>query len=194
MVVGDKMGVNLALREFKTEYGAIDFPKVLSISREQRIMELSKKDFPKMITIISAALTLAFEGLNLKRGMSSAQTVDLAEAIIDSSGEDMLAMEDLMLFLQKFVRGEYGKMYESMDIPKFMQAFEEYRQERYVSLLQYRENKHLELKGLGDGTKSNQPDALSEHFAALGNRLNDMKGKIQSLKEENYSLKMDKGK
>lgn len=185
MVAGDKMQINIALRQYKTEYGAIDFPKVLSIDREQRIVELVKKDFPQMITIITAALTLAFEGLNLKRGMTSAQTVDLAEAIIDSSGEDMLAMEDLMLFLQKFVRGEYGAMYESMDIPKFMLSFENYRQERYTALLTIKENKHLELKAMGDGTRSSKKDDLDEHFYSMANQLTSLKSQLKHEKKKN---------
>jgi hypothetical protein len=135
---------------------------------------------------------LAFEGMNLKRGMTSDQIVDLAETIIDSSNEDWLSMEDLMLFLQKLVRGQYGVMYQSLDIPTFMEKFEIYREERHRALIKIREEKESQYKIAGSTDRSNTKDELSEHFASMGDKLSQMKSQIGRLKEENYSLKMDK--
>ena len=192
METGNRQQISTILRDYKTSHGVVKYDKVLAIPTNERIPALAQKDFGKMITVISAALTLAFEGMNLKRGMNALQVVDLAEAIIDTAGEDNLAMEDLMLFLQKLVRGEYGAMYESMDIPKFMTAFEEYRETRWQSLNNIRYEQAAQHKAMGDSERSNQTDELSEHFAKLGDRMSEMKSKIDNLKQENYSLKMDK--
>lgn len=192
MEAGDKQGISIILREYKTSQGVVKYDKVLAIPLIERIPALAQKDFPKMITVISAALTLAFESMNLKRGMNPLQVVDLAEAIIDTAGEDNLALEDLMLFLQKLVRGEYGAMYESMDIPKFMTAFEEYREQRWQSLNNIRYEQAAQHKVMGDSERSNSVDELSEHFAKLGNTISNMKTRISELKQENSSLKMDK--
>ena len=63
--------------------------------------------------------------------MRPEQIIDLTDAIIESAGEDQLAIEDLLLFLQGLLGGKYGRMYESMDMPKFFEFFEQYREQRH---------------------------------------------------------------
>jgi len=189
MEAGDKAGISVILREFKTNQGIVKYEKVLAIPTVERIPALAQKDFHKMITIISAALTLAFEGMNLKRGMNALQVVDLAEAIIDTAGEDNLAMEDLMLFLQKLVRGEYGAMYESMDIPKFMTAFEEYREQRWQQLNNIREEQHVQHKAMGDTGRTGEPDELSKHFSNFADKISSMSSELKATRRENAELK-----
>lgn len=192
METGNRQQISIILRDYKNPQGAIKFDKVLSIPIADRIPQLATKDFTKTVTIISAALTLAFESMNLKRGMNQMQIVDLAEAIIDSSAEDNLALEDLMLFMQKLVRGEYGAMYESMDIPKFMTAFEEYREQRWQQLNNIRYEQSAQHKVQGATERTNSVDELSEHFSKLGETITGLKTRISELKQENNSLKMDK--
>lgn len=191
METGNKGAVNGILRQFKTDQGNVNYPAVLSIPVTERLPEMAKKEYTKTIALVTVALTNSFEGMNLKRPMNAGQILDLAEAIIDSSNEDFLAFEDLMLFLQKLVRGEYGQNYDSMDIPKFMLSFEEYREKRYQELKKIREEDHIQNKTTGDTGRVAQPDQLSEHFASMGDRLSSMKQSIGKLKEENKNLKMD---
>lgn len=192
MQTGDKMAINIALREFKTPAGIIKYDKIFKVPSNERIPAMAAKDFPKTALLINGALTLAFEGMNLKRGMNAIQIVDLAEMICDTSTEDNLAFEDFMLFLQKLVRGEYGEMYESMDIPKFMQAFEIYREERHQAIKSIRDETHTQHKVMGDTGKTNTRNELEEHFASMGDKLSQMKSRVDDLKQQNYSLKMDK--
>ncbi len=189
MEAGDKQAISVILREYKTQQGIVKYDKVLAIPINDRIPKLAEKDFPKIITVITAALTLAFEGMNLKRGMTPAQVVDLAEAIIDTAGEDNLALEDLMLFLQKLVRGEYGAMYESMDIPKFMIAFEVYRELRWQQLNNLRLEQASQHKVQGDTGRSGEPNELGEHFSNFANKISDMNSRIKDLRNENQKLK-----
>lgn len=189
METGNRQQISLILRDYKTPQGVVKYDMVLSIPIQDRIPQLAEKNFTKMVTIISAALTLCFEGMNLKRGMNQIQVVDLAEAIIDTSGEDNLAMEDLMLFLQKLVRGEYGAMYESMDIPKFMTAFEEYREERWQAVSNIRLDAAAQHKVLGDTGRTGTVDELSEHFSRMGERFTEMKNQLKETRQENIQLK-----
>lgn len=189
MEAGDKTGVSVILRDFKTPQGVIKYDKVLAIPSAERITVLAQRDFTRIITVITAALTLAFEGMNLKRGMNAIQTVDLAEAVVDTAAEDNLALEDLMLFLQKLVRGEYGAMYESMDIPKFMTAFEEYRETRWQSLNNIRYEQAAQHKVQGDAGRSNQPDELSEHFSKFADKISGMNSELKATRKENIELK-----
>lgn len=188
---GDSMGVAIVLRDFKTSEGLVNYPAVLSIPRVNRIPELAKNDFNTTIKTIGVALTLAFENMNLKRGMQPEQIANLSEIVIDTASEDNLAVEDLMLFLQKLVRGEYGITYESMDIPKFMNFFEKYREERWQELNRIRMEGHIQNKCSGDIGKNTQPDELSEHFQQFGSRLSQMKDNIQVLKQEVKDAKIN---
>jgi len=189
METGNRQQISLILRDYKTPNGVIKFDKVLAIPTVDRIPALAQKDFIRTATIISAALTLAFESLNLKRPMTGSQSVDLAEDIIETASEDNLALEDLMLFLQKFVRGEYGANYESMDRSKFMIAFEHYRELRHQQLHNIKYEQAAQHKVMGDTGKSNQTDELSEHFSKMADRLSSMNSELKATRKENNELK-----
>lgn len=146
---------------------------------------MAVNDYGEAITIVSAAITMAMGLLNLKMPMNDLQVVDLADALLDSAAEDNLALEDLVLFLQQLTRGEYSPLYESMDVTKFMEKFEIYRQKRWQAVLVYNENKHLEYKSLGDPTRSTKPEtAFDEHLASYSNKLQSKNDEIKLLRRE----------
>lgn len=184
------MEVNSILKSYKYDNGVVKFENVLAIPRGERIPALAKKDFMRINMLIIGALTMAFKSLNLKNGLNEFQILDLSEAIIDTSNEDNLSFEDLMLFLQKLVRGGY-KLGETLNVAKFLEIFEIYREERWQELNRIRNEIHTQHKVNGDTGKSMQRDELSEHMANFGMRINEMKNQIQNLKEQNNSLKMD---
>ncbi len=153
MSAGKKLDINICLRDFKEPNGIIKYPSLFAIPTENRIVELAKKDYAKIAVLISAGLTLAFESMNLARPMKASQIADLAEMIIETSNEDNLAIEDVILFLQKLTYGEYGKLYESIDIPKFMQFFEIYREERWQALRRMREEQDVQYRALPENKR-----------------------------------------
>jgi hypothetical protein len=159
---GNKQGINLTLRAFKLHNGVINFPALFEIRSESRLPYLAQNSINDILPLIATALTLAFETMNLARPMTNAQVLDLAETILESSNEDNLALEDLMLFLQKLTRGEYGKLYESMDIPKFMQFFEMYREERYQALKALRDEQDAQNKALGSSQPTTPNDVITD--------------------------------
>lgn len=105
----------------------------------------------EVLVAITASLKSAFSNVNLRVGLNEDQIIELADQIIDQSNEDNLALEDVLLFLQKFLTGSYGKIYDRMDIPTFFEFFEKYRQERYESLLNIRDEQHSQRKIEGKG-------------------------------------------
>lgn len=191
METGNNQQVNLILKQYKEPNGLVKFDAVLRIPPNERIPALAQIDFSAINMVIIGALTMAMKSLNLKHSLNEIQILDLSEAIIDTSHEDNLAFEDLMLFLQKLVRGEYEVTSDSINIPKFMKLFEVYRQKRYEELNRIRDEQHTQFKAFGNQGKHAAPDILSEHFSKLGSRLSDMKDAISYLKEENKNLKMD---
>jgi hypothetical protein len=185
METGNHQQVAVILRDFKTDFGAPNFPVLYNIPNDQRIRDLAKIDFTRINLLIIGALTIAFEGMNLKRGMNEMQILTLSELIIESSSEDNLALEDFMLFLQNMLMGKYQLSFESMDIPKFMQTFEIYRQERWRQWVDFKENEHLQYKTLGaiERTGSDKT-AWQEHLSAFTSKLQAKNDEIKELRAE----------
>lgn len=172
----DKSEITTVLNLYKTENGGFNFPALLSISQSARLPVLAKSDPIGTRNVIVCGLTMAIESMNLARQMNESQIVDLAYAIIDASKEDFLSLEDVMLFLQGLTRGKYGPLYESMDIPKFMEKFEIYRQERHVEYENIKYEQHVNFKSLGprDRESDNQDREKELHRSALGDHLKDL--------------------
>jgi hypothetical protein len=139
------------LSKFK-ERGVVSFPMVLSIDSKDRIPALSKTEEGRfeVLTALTASIKSAFSNINLRVGLNEDQMIELADAIIDQSGEDNLSLEDVLLFLQKLLVGDAGKIYDRMDIPTFFELFESYRQDRHLATIQIREEQQVQYKSLGD--------------------------------------------
>jgi len=183
----DKFGIGLELRKFKNPNNSINYPALFDIPKDQRIAAMAEMDLGATIKIVTVALTLALETMNLKRGMTAFQVLDLAEAIVDEAGSDNLAIEDLMLFLQKLTRGEYPEMFEGIDQLKFMLRFNKYRDDRWEAGIAIRDAKVEEYKRLGDSNdfeRANPRDASS-----FGLQLEHFRQKSQERKDELKSRK-----
>lgn len=182
---GNKQQVNLVLREFKLQNGAPNFIKLFDIPNSSRIRDLAKINYEDTSDLVVAGITLAMENMNLKRGLTASQINDLAEEIIDTSSDDNLAMEDLILFLQALTRGKYGELYESMDIIKFMGLFEKYREDRWQEWVRFKEDQHAQYKALGDpGRSEGKLSALDEHLASYTQKLQAKNDEIKLLRAE----------
>lgn len=182
---GRKLEINKCLKTYKLENGAPNFPALFTIPSTQRLPELAKVDPDGTCTLVTAGLTLAIENMNLKRGLNADQIVDLAEEIMDSATEDNISLEDLMLFMQGLTRGRYGELYESMDIPKFLNLFGKYRDERWAEGIKIRDQKHEEYKNLGDKERSERPmTAFDQHMADYTTKLQAKNDEIKLLRKE----------
>jgi len=180
---GDKVGIQTALRAYKTPTGAANYVALFGIPSGERLAKMAENDFNGTLALVTGAVTLAMESLNLKYQMNALQILDLSEAIVDTAGEDNLSLEDLMLFLQGLVRGKYNPLYESMDVPKFMGKFEIYLEERHMAMVEYRENKHLEYTSMGDATRNTQPEtAFEQHLSEYATKLQKKTDEIKELK------------
>jgi hypothetical protein len=191
----DKFQFNLELKKYKTDGGAPNFPMLFDIPVDNRISAMAKKDIVFTVSTICVALTLCFETMNLSRPMTNSQIADLAEAIIDSSDErDKISLEDLLLFMQKLTRGEYAPVYEGMDIPKFMERFDVYRDQRWEVAKRLRDEKNEYYKGLGEDISVNERkdrvgNSFDEHMANFTNKIQQQKDEIYTLKKENDRLR-----
>lgn len=169
--------------------GSANFPVLFNIPSKDRIASLARQDFTRINMLIIGALTMAFESMNLKRGMNEVQILDLSEAIIDSAEEDNLSLEDIVLFLQHLVRGKYEMSYESMDLPKFMKLFDHYRDERWKEGIRLRNDRHEQYKCMGDTGRTSQNNELAERFGSMCDRMHDLKAAMREIKKENEVLR-----
>lgn len=185
MATGNQQQVAMVLREFKTEHGSPNYPVLYNIPNGQRIRDLAKQDFSRINLLIIGALTVTFEGMNLKRGMNEMQILTLSEMIIESSAEDNLALEDFMLFLQSMLMGKYQMSYESMDIPKFMTLFETYRQQRWEQWIEFKEAEHLQYKSLGAIERTGSDKTVwEEHLASYTSKLQAKNDEIKEMRAD----------
>lgn len=165
MEAGNKMEVNIALKQYKHPSGHANFPALFTIPTAQRLPALAKQDLKRTFALVGAGVTVAMESMNLTRPMNGQQIIDLTDAIIETAEEDNLSLEDLLLFLQKLTRGEFGTMYEGMDIPKFMEKFEQYREQRYQSIKAMREEE----------AANHRPDYSDTRLSELSQREESLK-------------------
>jgi predicted unusual protein kinase regulating ubiquinone biosynthesis (AarF/ABC1/UbiB family) len=143
----DKMSLSVELKKYKEANGAINFLEVLKIPSENRLVKLvDAVGLQKVHETIGAAITLAMESMNLSKPLSANQIFDLTDEIIDTASEDNLSIEDIVLFLQKMVRGETGEMFSTMDRPKFFKMFEKYRQERHAEYMRIKDEREAQYK------------------------------------------------
>lgn len=193
METGNNQQVSLILRQFKQKDGTPNYPAVFSIPSTERLPVLAAQDFHKVNLLMIGAITVAFESLTFKKPMNEIQILNLSELIIDSSHEDNLSFEDVILFLQQMVAGKYEFSSESMDVPRFMKLFNTYREERHQAILNFRENQQLEYKAIGDAHRTLKENPLADHFSKLGGSLHELKmGMLEQKREAEVVKKMNK--
>lgn len=191
MKKGDNRTMGLILKQYKFKNGDINFPAIFSsVPSSERLPALFKNDMFQATALVVGALTMAFKRMRLKK-VDGELINDIAEDVLDSSDEDNLSMEDLVLFLGNMIRGKYGDI-EDISVTKFMRLFDKYRNERTAAMEEIRVNEHLQFKGMGDATKSNQPNPLAEHFANIGARIVEMKDALSEKKQTDTMQKADK--
>lgn len=182
MQKGDSQTMGLILKQYKHKNGDINFPAIFSsVPSSERLPALFKNDMFQATALVVGALTMCFKRMRLKK-VDGELINDIAEEVLDSSEEDNLSLEDLVLFLGNMIRGKYGDV-EDISVTKFMRLFDKYRNERTDAMEQIRVNEHLQFKGLGDATRSVQSDPMAEHMANLGARIVEMKEALSEKKQ-----------
>jgi hypothetical protein len=152
---GNNLAVSTHLNAFK-ERGVIKHDRTLRIPSTDRIPALTRTDegYNYILTVLTARLKQTFDNMNLKRGMNEDQIITLGEEIINESHEDNLSMEDVLLFLQQLMTGKAGRILDRMDIPLFFELFENYRQDRHMTLQYIQYEAECNYRGQGDRTRT----------------------------------------
>lgn len=156
---GDKFEINRQLKQFKNPNGTLLYDRILSMPLEDRLPGLVLKlGLKKVHQTLAVAVTITMETLNLRQPLTSNQIIDLVDILVDTASEDYLSLEDVLLFLQQLARGVMGNLFASIDIPKIMTSFEEYRQKRHNEYVKIKDEKDAQYKCVGSGESKFEKD------------------------------------
>jgi hypothetical protein len=183
----DKLALNIELKKYKTDGGMVNFSALRDIPLSNRVYAVAKQDLGQAVKIIAVALTYTFESLNLTRPMNAFQILDLAEVLVEESESDNISFQDILLFLQRLARGYYPGLYEGMDMVKFMERFNHYRDERFQAFKQLRDEKDQYYKDLGDNNHHERYNP--KDTTAFGQMMEQYKTKAQTQRDERRERK-----
>jgi hypothetical protein len=155
--------------------GTTDFNAILSISSEERIVNLSKVDREGLQKVFAAQIAFALEYFNLRYGLSPIQLGILSDEIIDDAESDKLSVQDVYIFLGQLVTGKAGKIYDRLDIPTFMELFENYRQERHEAYINLKFEQDSQYKTYGNPERTTVDTEKELHKTALKEHLKNLK-------------------
>lgn len=174
--------------------GAVLFDRLLSIPMFGRIPNLTHVYGYDAIHKIIAALLKSFnDSMNLIRPMSDEQLFECSEALVLTTEEDQLSIEDYVMFFKGAKEGKYGKILDRLDQQTVFSMLEEYRQARHLKFLKIQYERHESLKATGTTERTNQPNPIAESMVQLGGRLNHMKEQLREQREVNRMQKFEKG-
>lgn len=128
----------------------IKYQTLLSIPLKDRLPGLIDQYGAKRIHgILVVMITQFCNSFNVIRPMTAEQIVDCAGEILNTSHEDFLSVEDIMIFFQGAKMGKYGKVFDRLDQQIIFSMLEVYREVRHRMYNDIKEEREANLKALG---------------------------------------------
>jgi hypothetical protein len=161
------MIANLVTQQYQKE-NAVRYDALLAIPFEDRIPGLiqkyGNKTMHKLLVMILREF-IASLGFPRYKQPTETQVSVLACEIMLSSYEDFLALEDVILFLQRAKASHYGAIKTLVNTATIMQLLERYRQARHQAYLKLKEQQEMELKQYGPVARiAPEPTQLNDLF------------------------------
>jgi hypothetical protein len=171
--------------------GLVKYDALLSIPYTDRLPGLIEKyGKEKVHAVIVAMLTEWVNSFNVVRPMTPDQIVSCTHEILNSSHEDYLGVEDLIIFFQGAKNGKYGKVYDRIDQQTIFEMMEVYRQQRHEEYFKIKEEKDAQFKALGPSERTVQTDELATSIYNVVGRLSEMKEKLKEQREINRANRL----
>lgn len=161
MVNNDYAG-KLSLIKHYTEYNRPKFSELLKI--KERLPDLVKLvGMAEMGKILMAEITKFINCYTIIRPMNADQIAECAFALISTSEEDQLSLQDLILFFEGAKQGKYGRVLDHIDQHVIFEMLEQYREERHRQFLNLKDERDTQLKACGDISRSSDDKEQSEN-------------------------------
>lgn len=151
------------------------YDALLSIPVSDRLPELSKKvGVSEIGKIIMAEITKFQNCYNVIRPMNADQIAQCAFSILQSSEEDFLSLQDIIIFFEGAKQGKYGKVYDRLDQQVIFDMLEIYRESRHQSLINMKEEQHSQYKTVPINDRISNNTERQEMRSALNDYLKSM--------------------
>jgi hypothetical protein len=171
-MVGSTGEVFNELCRFKEKGEALTMKVIEVVPVSERLPALAKiYGNDTIAAVLSKAITKSLNNFNLRVGMTPDQVAELSYSLIESSEEDQLAIQDIMLFLDGLVKAKYGKVYDRMDIPTFYEMLEVYREQRHQDFMSKKEEINAQYKASGDTNRMMNDQDRDANRKAMANYL-----------------------
>ena len=157
----------LVLQQYQQVH-EVQWDKLLALPLEDRIPGLiaryGNKTAHKLLLMILREFIATLNLPAYKRPTETRVSVAACEIML-SAQEDYLAIEDVILFLQRARAGYYGPIKTLVNMQLLLQLLDRYRQERHTAYMKLKDQQHAEYKQLGPLERSApQPTLLGDLF------------------------------
>lgn len=160
MVENDFAG-RLALVKHYSDSNRPNFNELLKI--KERLPDLVKSvGMADIGKILMSEVTKFVQCYTVVRPMSADQIASCAAALILSSEEDFLSLQDLVLFFEGAKQGKYGRVLDHIDQHVIFEMLDQYREIRHRQYLSIKEEKNVQLKVLGPNERSSDDIKAAE--------------------------------
>ncbi len=156
---------NLVRQQYEKE-GKVEFPALLAIAIEDRIPGLIEKYGNKTMHQLTVMILKEFFATLpmpvYKRPSETAISVAACDIML-TAGEDYLALEDVMLFLQRARAGKYGGIKSIATTKDLLRMLELYREERHLAYSALKAETETGYKKLGPVVRiADEPTSIKE--------------------------------
>jgi hypothetical protein len=146
-----EMITHLALQQFQ-QGNEINFDHLLSIPLNDRIPglinEYGRKRIHQMLYMMVKQFNLSLALPRAKKLTETKMSIAACEFLLLAE-EDHLALEDIIVFLERMKAGVYGPIKLMTSHYILIERFEKYRQARHEAYLKIKERQEAELKKIG---------------------------------------------
>ena len=169
----------MELVKFYSEGNRPNFTELLKV--KDRLPELSKVvGVANMGKILMAEITKFVQCYTVVRPMNADQIAECAFALISSSEEDYLSLQDLILFFDGAKQGKYGRVLDHIDQHVIFEMLEVYREERHQRYMNIKDEKDTQHKSAGFNDRSSDDKEQAEQ---------DIRKAVVEYYKSNYSNK-----
>lgn len=114
--------------------------------------------------ILMAELTKFVKSYTVVRPMNEDQIAECSYALLSTSEEDWLSLQDLIIFFDGAKQGKYGRILDHIDQHIIFEMLEQYRQHRHITRIRIKEEQDMQFKGFGNNnrTSDERVDAESD--------------------------------
>lgn len=152
-----------ALVKHYTQGNNPKFDELLKV--KDRIPDLVKAAGPAHIgKLLMVELTKFVQSYTVVRPMNEDQIAECSYALLSTSEEDYLSLQDLIIFFEGAKQGKYGRVLDHIDQHIIFEMLEQYRQQRHITSLRIKEEQNVSFKGFGNNnrTSDERVDAESD--------------------------------